>query len=134
KSGYYEIIRQNLDSNSYVLGLIPIKEQYYFSNRYLPKRFYQLPRISNQYDINEGYRGMPIKSISGKTLFRIYNSSGSPLHQPVWLSGILMGLALLFINIFFNQFALFIERRSNPWWGGLFLLTIFFVLRLSNYL
>ncbi len=133
KSGYYEIIRRNLGGKSYVLCFIPIKEQYYFSNPYLPNRFYQLPRISNQYKINTDGEGLPIQSISGKTLFTIQYIATSSDHHPPWISGILLVLAIVCIMIFFNQFALFIGKRTDQWWGFAFLCFIFVFFRVLSY-
>src|SRR5690625_3408404 len=129
KSGYYEIIRKDFDADSYMLGFIPVKEQYYFSNPYLPDRYYKLPRISNQYKIELSGDGMPIRSISGKILFYIQNPSASSSHSPPWLSGILLSLAVVCIMIFFNQLALFIGRRTKKWWGFLFLCAVFLFFR-----
>ena len=134
KSGFYEIIRRNLGPQAHVFCFIPVKEQYYFSNPYLPDRFYQLPRISNQYKINKEDIGLPIKSISGQTLFSIQHLSGSEGHHPPWPSGILLLLAIVCVLIFFNQFALFIGKNTDPWWGLGFLCAIFVLLRVLNYL
>lgn len=133
KSGYYEIIRKDLGGDAYVLCFIPVKEQYYFSNPYLPDRFYQLPRISNQYSINQENIGLPIKSITGKILFSIQYFSGAPDHQSTWLSGILLALAIVCVLIFINQFALYLEKRTNAWWGFLFLCVLLFLMRALSY-
>ncbi len=133
-SGYYEVIRKNIDSSSYVLGFIPIKEKYYFSNRYLPNRFYQLPRISNQYEINEEGDGIPVKSISGSILFYIHYPEGGVPHRPTWLSGLLLGLTIVSLLIFFNQLALYIGANYNRFLGWCSLLFTFVLLRGLNYL
>lgn len=133
KSGYYEIIRKNFGAQSYVLCFIPVKEQYYFSNPYLPDRYYRLPRISNQYKINIDNEGLPIKSISGKTLFSIQYISASSDHHPSWIGGILLVLAIVCVIIFFNQFALFIGNNTNQWWGFVFLALVFIFFRVLSY-
>src|SRR5699024_4844448 len=134
KSGYYEIIRKNLDSQNHVFAFIPIKKQYYFSNRYLSQKYYQLPRISNDYKINQEKNGYGIHSVSGDVLFYIQNTNQGSSSPNPWLSGVLLGLAIIFVNIFLNQFAIYVGAHSKPWLGFGFLCLAFVILRGVNYL
>lgn len=135
QNGYYEVIRKDLPSagttGNFVLGVIPIKEEYYFTNPYLPNRYYQLPRISNQYVINLEGTGLPIKSITGQSLFSIQyiRSSGNTL--PSWVGGMLFAMAVVCILIFIDLLFIFIGQKTHKWLG--FTLLIGFI-ALARYL
>jgi signal transduction histidine kinase len=137
QSGYYEIIRRGLGMTSigpgYVLGFIPVKEEYYFTNRYLPNRYYQLPRIGDQYVINMGRAGLPVFSSSGQLLFSIQFQSGNVNKIPSLLGGILLALAVICFLIFMNLVAVFIGNKTNKWWGFLFLCLFIAIARYITY-
>lgn len=137
KSGYYEIIKKDIDGQypgqRFIIGALPIKQEYYYSNSYLPDQFYQLPRIGRQYVINENRQGLPIHNIQGQTLFYLQFRSSEGNVQPSWISGLLRAVAIVCILIFINLFAVFLGRRLNHWWGFLFLFAILFILRLLSY-
>ncbi|GAA4308096.1 sensor histidine kinase [Compostibacter hankyongensis] len=135
KSGYYEIIRKNLseDGQQYILGIVPVKEEYYFTNSYLPNRYYQLSRIGREYVINQEGEGQPVHTVTGRTLFYLEHLPTRQMLQPSGISGILKMLATLCILIFVNLFAVFIGRRSNPWVGFFFLAAFLFLIRLISY-
>lgn len=125
QSGYYEIIRRDLPGTpkgkNFVLGILPVKQSYYFTNPYLPNRFYQLPRISRHYFINTAGQGLPIRSMTGKLLFSLQYSPAAESSGPAWLSGILSAMAVICVLIFINLFAILLGKKSDPWWGFLFL-------------
>lgn len=137
QSGYYEIIRKHLAGNpqgrNFVLGFIPVKEEYYFTNPYLPNRYYQLPRISNQYVINQQGQGLPIYSANGNPLFSIQYIPTPGGNAPGWLSGILFALAVVCVLVFVNLFAVFLGERKGRWWGFLFLCVFILVIRYLSY-
>lgn len=137
QSGYYEMIRKDLgfgtNGPEYVLGLIPVKEEYYFTNPYLPNHFYQLPRISNHYVINTDGYGLPIHNRDGKLLFFLQYRQGAFGNTPGWLSGALFGLAMVCFLIFINLLAVFIGERTRKWWGFLFLCVFVFLARLVTW-
>lgn len=138
QSGYYEVIRQELGvqdgSRDYVLGLIPVKEEYYVTNPYLPNHYYQLPRISNHYVINTQGYGLPIYNTDGKLLFSIQYEKGITGNAPGWLGGIFFGLAIICIFIFMNLLAVFIGDKTRKWWGFLFLCVFLIITRLVSWL
>ncbi|MGH2642537.1 MAG: hypothetical protein ACRDE2_01190, partial [Chitinophagaceae bacterium] len=137
QSGYYEIIRVDLGMSSagpgYVLGFIPVKEEYYFTNRYLPNRYYQLPRIGDQYVINMSGAGLPIFSSSGQLLFSIQFQSDNTNKVPSLLGGILLALAVICFLIFINVLAVFIGNKFDKWWGFLFLCLFIVIARYITY-
>jgi signal transduction histidine kinase len=137
QSGYYEIIRKNLGStpadSGFVLGFIPIKEEYYFTNPYLPNRYYQLPRINNQYVINAEGEGLPVYSSTGDQLFSILFKKSINAYEPSWLSGIFLALAIICVFIFINLFVVFIGEKTNKWWGFAFLCGFLFLIRYLSY-
>ena len=138
QSGYYEIIRKDLGFDDrgqmdYVLGLIPVKEEYYVTNPYLPNQFYLLPRISNHYVVNtEGY-GLPIYNSDGKLLFSVQYYKGAAGNTPGWLSGVLFALAIICVFIFMNLVAVFIGEKTRRWWGFLFLCLFLVLVRVISW-
>jgi signal transduction histidine kinase len=138
QSGYYEIIRKNLAGNpqgrNFVLGFIPVKEEYYFTNPYLPNRYYQLPRISNQYVINQQGLGLPIYSAHGALLFSIQYIANPGGNTPGWLSGILFALAVVCVLVFINLFAVFLGEKKGRGWGFLFLCGFILLVRYLSYI
>jgi signal transduction histidine kinase len=137
QNGYYEIIRKDLGMTSlgpaYVLGFIPVKEEYYFTNRYLPNRYYQLPRIGDQYVINMKGGGLPVFSSSGQQLFTIQFQNGNLNKVPSLPGGILLALAVISFLIFVNLLAVFIGTKTNKWWGFLFLCVFIVTARYITY-
>lgn len=137
QSGYYVIIRKDLGFTSigpaYVLGLIPVKEEYYFTNRYLPNRYYQLPRIGDQYVISTGEGGLPIYSNNGQQLFSIQFQSGQSDRVPSFLGGMFLAVAVICFMIFINLLAVFLGKSTNPWYGFLFLCLFILIARYITY-
>lgn len=138
QNGYYEVIRKNLsvgdEGENFVLGFIPIKEEYYFTNPYLPNRYYQLPRISNQYVINTSGSGLPITNINGDELFSIQYKQSSGNTAPSWVSGILFALALICILIFVDLLIVYIGNKTNKWIGFILLACFIFIIRYLSYI
>lgn len=136
KNGYFEIIKRELPGSygqDFVIGAIPIKEQYYYDNPYLPDEFYKLSKISSQYQVNTKGIGLPIRNMDGLTLFFLkYNDRGEG-PPSAWISGILKALAtfcvLLFLNLFFVQ----VGKKSHPGMGFLLWLLLLLFLRSLSY-
>lgn len=137
QNGYYEVVKKMLVSRDttedFVLGLIPIKEEYYFTNPYLPNQYYQLPRISNQYVINQQGIGLPIKSITGKELFSIQYIQTQGNTLPSWVSGVLFAIAIICILIFLDLSFVFIGKKTHKWFGFILLIGFIFLIRFLSY-
>jgi len=107
-----------------LLALVPIKWRYYISTDYLSNDLAIYPSLSQNYDISTNNRqGVEIKSLSGETLFNLFQVSGQNSFQNNAASIILRCLAVLFILLYIHLCAHFLAMR-NFWVGIAFFVTL----------
>lgn len=137
QNGVFEFIKKTIVYNNttyFFCSLIPIHWQYFLQNEYLKSSFAVHQEIGNTYKITDTYDGAPVKNSDNKILFAIKEKRESHTDTPGTFSILLRVIALIILFIFINNVAAEIVRRENFLSGFIFLLILFFLLRLIVYL
>lgn len=137
-NGYYEVIGRIVPGFNkqryHVVGLIPVKLEYFIRNKYLPNHYFGRPEIGEEYVINTNNKGLPVYSSKGKQLFSLdYRPSRGTPHASL-VSIVLRVMALICILVFINLFAVFLVKQLTPWHGFFFLTATMVFLRILSYL
>lgn len=73
-NGYFELIKKTIVKDNktiIVVAVLPVKWEYFITNRYLKQEFENYPGLEQQYKISDDVNALPVKTIEGKTLFYI---------------------------------------------------------------
>jgi signal transduction histidine kinase len=134
-NGWYVMQQQPyVDKVPYKLvSLIPVKWEFYISNKYLSNSFVAINGIENDYDISSNPDKIAITGLYGKPLFYLkkLNATVQPHNNivSIWLRIVASILILLFINML----AGFIVLKRGVWEGFLALLAMVIFLRGASY-
>ncbi|MEP6596795.1 MAG: HAMP domain-containing sensor histidine kinase [Ginsengibacter sp.] len=119
--------------NYKIISLIPVKWDYYVSNKYLTNSFTAVNGIENDYDVSLKPTDISIKSLHGNTLFYLQSTSSNKIvHNntvALWLKIIAALLVLMFIHIAAN----FVVGKQGLWRGFLTLFIPVIILRILSY-
>lgn len=133
-NGYYVMKVHAYPSGRYLLGLIPVKQEYGISNEYLPSRFYGRPAIGREYTISNRPPGLPVVNSESTILFYLHYDPAKSEASPSLMSVLLLTLGCICVFIFINLFATLIARKLSPLKGFLFLLAVVLIFRVLSYL
>ncbi len=115
-----------------IVALIPVKWNYYIENNYLQNRFAGLQDAQYITDISLT-TGLPVRDLSGNTLFYLEKKEGTHLHN-INLPALALGvLALLLILFFIHLLSVYITEKYGFAKGFITLLTLLLIIRLSTY-
>jgi signal transduction histidine kinase len=136
ENGYYEVIKRTVfiphKGSILVMGMIPIRWEYYISFPNIPNVFVGNSYAENKVKISEQPTDLPIKSRFGQTLFYLERIQVQETSRMGWVTILFIITGVLLILYFIQQVASEISRQS--WWRGiLFLLCSVFFLRAFLY-
>ncbi len=116
-----------------IISLIPVKWDYYISNKYLTNSFTALKNVENNYDISLQAGTIPVNGRGGNTLFYLQPTSVDSIVQnniiAIWLKVIAAILVLIFIHITAN----FIVIKKGLVHGFITLFIPVILLRILSY-
>ncbi len=133
-NGYYVVVAHPYPSGRYLVGLIPVKQEYAINNEYLPGHFYGRPAIGREYTINNRPPGLPVLNSANTILFYLHYDPAKSEASPSLMSVLLLTLGCICVFIFINLFATLIAKKLSPLKGFTFLLVIVLTFRVLSYL
>lgn len=136
QNGFFELLKHSFQKNNraYILvGLIPIRWDYFFENKYLHKEFDGFPDIEDLYAISPTPTDIAVKNTEGKVVYYLQRKTGSSIEEPNSLSLIMRVLAILFLVAFVNELAVELVKEKGFLKGFLFLLAVIVFCRVLTY-
>ncbi len=137
-NGWYVInkkyVKTAADNQFKIISLIPVKWEYYITNKYLKNTFVNIDDIENDYEINLNSGNISIKGINGNTLFYLQSSgSNKAVHSNV-IAILLKIISALLILIFINIGANYVVLKKGLLRGFFALFIPVVILRILSYL
>lgn len=132
-NGYYVMLCHPLEQGKYLIGLIPVKQEYAINNDYLGSQFYGRSAIGEEYAINVRPPGLPVLDLNEHILFYLHYDPAKSDPAPSLVSVLLLVTGCIFVLIFINLFATLLAKSLTPLWGFLFLLGIVLLFRFLSY-
>ncbi len=124
-NGYYEVIKRTVfvprKGSLIVLGMIPIRWQYYIPFANLPNVFVDNSYAENKVRISNLPTDMPIKSTLGDTLFYLERIETQETSRMGWITIVFIVTGVLMILYFLQQVAHEVSQHVSWWRGILFL-------------
>ena len=136
ENGFFEIVRRNIstEQGSFILvAVIPIKWQYFISNKYLIPKFDGFEEYFKYYQLQQEPNAYPIKSIYGYTLSYLDKTQQGEIVIYTWYIILLRVLGLICFLIFINNFCTDIKEKLGIKIAWCFLFVLISVLRGLNY-
>ena len=136
QNGSFELIKKTIklkNQTFIVVGLLPVKWDYFIENKYLISDFEGYPGLDDEYAVSTDSTAFHIHRIDGSDLFKIKLKEGK-YNAPYDIATLgFRTLALIFLFFFFNTVATDIAVGSNfkNVFAGLILLTL--LLRFITY-
>lgn len=137
QNGDFELIKETVplsDKVYYVVGLIPIRWNYFIENKYLTGHFDGYPNLDKQYEISTDTNAFHIHSDEArKELFKIKYKQGVSFSGYDWITIFLRVASIFLLLLFFTAIAKQIVIQDGLTNGFLFLLILFILLRFISY-
>lgn len=133
-NGYYVMLCREVLPQRFVVGLLPVKQEFAITNDYLGNQFYGRPAIGREYAIHQRPPGLPVLDMNDRILFYLFYNPGLQEPSPSLMSMLLLAVGCICVLIFINLFATLMARRMTPLWGFLFLLSVVLLFRVLSYL
>lgn len=132
-NGYY-VWKKKIIENNTLIGLLPIKWNYFIQNEYLKNTFAIGSKIENGYDLDFKNGDINVHSKNNISLFFIKKKGIDTIKNNTTISVLLRLSALLVLFIFIHIWAVKIYRSYNLLYAGIFLFTMLLLLRWLSYL
>ncbi len=132
----YELIKSTITKNGidyYVVGIIPIKENYFINNKYLLPHFPASPDISSNFEIVGKGKGTAVLNSDGRALFKIHDTGNARIDNPGIVSITLRIAAILLLLVLLNSIARQVAFTKGFIKGFLFLFFVLTILRFVVY-
>ncbi len=137
ENGFFEIIQRKIftqQQNFIVIAVIPIKWQYFITNKYLTPKFDGFGQYYKYYQLQKNENSFPIKNEEGKVLTYLSKTQQGPILYYSWIIILLRLLAICSFFIFLNNFCFDVAKKISFKVGYSLLLAIVFFVRGLNYL
>ena len=121
------------DNQFTIISLIPVKWQYYITNRYLKNSFSNIDNIENDFKISLQPAELEIKGLAGNTLFYLHLENNVKIAQSNMLAILLKIIAALLVLIFINLAANYIVLKNGLLRGFMALFIPVTFLRILSY-
>jgi two-component system nitrogen regulation sensor histidine kinase NtrY len=131
-NGYYVWKKQTFE-NATLIGLLPIKWNYFIQNEYLKNSFAFGKKIENGYELDFTNGDVNIHSKDNVSLFFIKKKSVDTINNNTPMSVLLRLVAVLLFFAFIHLMALHLHRKYNLLFAGVFLFSILLLLRWLSY-
>lgn len=116
QNGSFELIKKTIhlpQQSVFVVGLLPVKWDYFIENKYLISDFDGFPNLDDRYEISNDSTALQIRTINGKDLFKI-KSKEKKYNAGYDLGTIfLRTLAVIFLFFFINAIAIDAADEKN---------------------
>jgi two-component system, NtrC family, nitrogen regulation sensor histidine kinase NtrY len=116
-----------------IIALIPVKWDYYISNKYLSNSFAAINNIENDYDISSGPDKIAITGKDGKALFYLKKLHAAIVPHNNVISIWFRVAGSLLILLFIHMLAVYIVLKRGVWKGFLMLVAMVVFLRGLSY-
>lgn len=136
ENGCFEIIRKKVltqQNNFVVIAVIPIKWQYFITNKYLTPKFDGFGQYYKYYQLEKKVNPNPIKSNNGNVLAYLKKTQQGPIIYYTWYIILLRLLGLTAFLIFINNFCNDVVKKVNFKIGFGILIGVIGMLRLLSY-
>ena len=136
ENGCFEIIRKKIltqQNNYVVIAVIPIKWQFFITNKYLTPKFDGFGQYFKYYQLQKTANPYPIKSNTGNVLAYLKITQQGPIINYTWYIILLRLLGLTAFLIFINNFCSDVVKKLNFKIGFSILITIILLLRGLSY-
>ena len=137
ENGYFELVRKEfyINKSKYVtIGLVPIKWQYFITNKYLEPKFDGFGDYYIYYNISNSPTRNVIKSNKGNVLTYIVKTQNGKIIDYDWLTIILRILGLLSFFILINSYCIDLVKKKGFKIGFRVFLLLIVVIRLGIYI
>lgn len=127
RNGWYQIMRWNDTANNETLiGLLPVKYQYPFENKFLKNDFALGLGIPHNIEISEPkiQGSIPVKNLNGKVLFSLYPAGEEKADEANLILLISQIILLLIICYYVQYFAVSLVKRGGFVAGFMLLLVL----------
>lgn len=125
--------KQIADKSIVIIGVLPVRWDYFIENKYLRAGFEGLPNLEGLFDVSLSDQGLPVKSQSGSTVYYVQQKERQAVIPYDNLTIILRTIALILLLISINLIASDIVREISFQKGFVFLSVTAIVLRLLLY-
>ena len=136
-NGYYEVIKRTVflpqKGSIIVLGMIPVRWEYYIPFANLPNVFVGNNYAENKVKITPQETDFPVRSKLGQTLFFLERIQMQETSKMGWVTIVFIITGILLILYFLQQVASEISRQISWWRGILFLVSAVIFLRAFTY-
>lgn len=136
QNGEFELLikRVQLPKQTLLLvGMVPIRWDYFIENKYLQTRFDGFKDLSKQYEVSISSTAIPILNASGTELFRIQLIEGKSFIAYDAITLVLRTLAIILLFLFMHAIAEDLVKLRGFWKGFLLLFGTVFLLRILSY-
>lgn len=133
-NGWYVVLNYRVAAGKWLVGLLPVKEEYAINNDYLGASFYGRPAIGPEYTIQPKPPGLPVADLDKSILFFLHYDPNKSEAAPSLASVLLLTLGVICVFIFINLFASLMARKLTPIYGFLFLFVVVLSFRVITYL
>jgi two-component system nitrogen regulation sensor histidine kinase NtrY len=117
-----------------VIGLIPVRWQYYITLPDLQPEFVDFPSAEKRLEIVQTPTDLPVKDYRGSTLFYLAGKADYQAPAHVWPIPVMILLGVLLVLIIIHNIAHTVRERWGTWWGIGFLVTTIVLMRAIVYL
>ncbi|MCX6205300.1 MAG: HAMP domain-containing sensor histidine kinase [Bacteroidetes bacterium] len=136
QNGDFEMLVQRVQfhqKNFLLVGMIPIRWDYFIENKYLKTGFDGFPDLHKQYEIGSSNKSLPVLNGNGKELFRIQQKEGMSFIGYDSITLLLRTLAIILLFLFIHAIAEELVREKGFVKGFIWLVSVVFILRLLSY-
>jgi signal transduction histidine kinase len=131
-NGFY-VWRKSVTAKTISIALIPVKWQYFVTNKYLENTFATGKEIANSYDIAKQPTADAVRSVDGNDLFYLLKKVNNLVPKNNLLAVWFRILAAIFILLFLHLYASYIALHNRLWKATAFLVVIVAGLRVVSY-
>jgi signal transduction histidine kinase len=136
QNGDFEMLIQKIkfqNKNFLLVGMIPIRWDYFIENKYLKTGFDGFPDLHKQYEIAGSNKSIPVLNGKGKELFKIQQKEGKSFIGYDAITLILRTLAIILLFLFIHALAEDLAYKRGFAEGFAWLIAVLFILRLLSY-
>ena len=136
QNGDFEMLIHKIQyqhKNFLLVGMIPIRWDYFIENKYLKSGFDGFPDLHKQYEIASSNKSIPVLNGKGKELFKIQQKEGKSFIGYDAVTLILRTLAIILLFLFIHALAEDLAYKRGFAEGFGFLIAVVFILRLLSY-
>ena len=138
KNGFYEVVRKSIflpqKGNIIVLGMIPVRWEYFIPFRNLPNAFVDHEHAEKKVMLAERRTDLDVKSSISNSVFYLERREEQETAIIGWLTISFIITGILMLLYFFQQVAHDIAKDYGLWRAIMFLLTAVFIMRGATYL